>query len=172
MYYHQSLHFIELNPCLYSLNSLQTCKRWNRLACNPSLWKAQCQALSTREGVGDLSRAVEIAFGHPLEEHKLDWKKTYRDLRSVMSRVKEMVLKAAKAESQNVSGLNTKINSATIRKMYSLQQMLQIRKSCTWHTHTHTHIHICTHVDVCTCILQYEQTLSMGADQSPLKSWC
>ena len=91
--------------------------------------------------MGDLSRAVEVAFGHPLEEHKLDWKKTYRDLSSVMSRVKEMVLKAAKAESLKTSGLNTEVNSATIRKTYSLQQMLQICKLCTGRVHTHTHTH-------------------------------
>lgn len=152
--HHTSLNFLSSNYLFHKCSDcLQTCKRWNRLSSHPSLWKAQCQLLSIQEGVGDLSTAVEIAFGHPLrEDQSLDWKKIYRDLSSVMWKIKELVLKRAKTELRTDSPLGStgsRLSSAAIRSNLSLKQMLHICKLCT-DTHIETHTHIHTHITVQT----------------------
>ncbi len=68
-----------------------------------------------------------MAFGHPLQDDsKVDWKKTYRDLCSVLSRLKAMILKNAKPE---IIEKHSQANSSAYRNSLSLVQMLQICKS-------------------------------------------
>ena len=113
------------------------------MANNATLWKHHCYVLGRREGVGDLSKAMETAsgFASTLTSGKVagddghsivDWKITYRELINVMSRIKELVVKRAREEleSQLVAELEKapKATSATIRQMFSLKDMLQICK--------------------------------------------
>ena len=65
-----------------------------------------------------------MAFGHLLQEDKkVDWKKTYRDLCSVLAHLKDMILKTTKTKRQVVSRSSKTSNAA-----YSLKLMLQICK--------------------------------------------
>lgn len=67
-----------------------------------------------------------MAFGHPLQDdNKVDWKKTYRDLCSVLSRLKAMILKNVNPE---VLEKRPKVNALAYRNSLSLAQMLQICK--------------------------------------------
>ena len=93
------------------------CKKWHQLSSTADLWKAHCQLLGWREGVGDLASAVEVAASSSsvlatvssgtlsgvrgelskdaLQESEsfVDWKRAYRDLSQVMVKIKAMVIK-------------------------------------------------------------------------------
>jgi len=91
--------------------------------------------MSRREGVNDLSKAVEIASGRPLGEQQLiDWKRTYRDLSAVMYKVKDMVLKASQTVDTASTVKEHRPKSANARKTFTLTQMLNICKY-TYHVH-------------------------------------
>ena len=94
------------------------CKKWHQLSSTADLWKAHCQLLGWREGVGDLASAVEVAASSSSvlatvssgtlsgvrgelskdalqgSESFVDWKRAYRDLSQVMVKIKAMVIKA------------------------------------------------------------------------------
>ena len=112
------------------------------MANDAALWKHHCYLLGRREGIGDLSKAMETASGitstltgggeNGMEgEHSIvDWKITYRELMNVMSRIKELVVKRAReeleAELREEIKKAPKATSATIRQTFSLHNMLQI----------------------------------------------
>lgn len=79
----------------------QVCQRWYQLCSSADLWRAHCRELGRWEGVGgDLVEAVEDGHRGGTEGEGggavVDWKRAFRDLSRLMTRIKKLVVRAGK----------------------------------------------------------------------------
>ena len=73
------------------------CHRWYNLTSKQELWRGQVAALGYRENIGNLVRSIEAVRNYidgstPRPRVVIDWKRAYRDLLKLMSRIKAIVI--------------------------------------------------------------------------------
>lgn len=115
----------------------------------PYLWKEHTHRLGENEGVGDVIEVLESVAKYSLlleEERKkdsegegrqekgdvlVDWKKAYRELKKVVSRMKKLVIKRAVTIREEIflKRVESAAYKGNIQPKFNLQEMLLICES-------------------------------------------
>ena len=80
------------------LRASQVSRHWHRLCSTEVLWKAHCSNLGLSEGMGGLTGALE-ALG---QGRWVDWKQAFKQLKTIVKRIKNIVIKSGEEGSTYV----------------------------------------------------------------------
>ncbi|XP_019864265.1 PREDICTED: uncharacterized protein LOC100633923 [Amphimedon queenslandica] len=114
------------------------CHRWYNLTSKQELWRGQVAALGYRENIGNLVRSIEAVRNYidgstPRPRVVIDWKRAYRDLLKLMSRIKTIVINKTMAvleqeKEKKEEMILRSLTPAQLRATMTLREMLEIAR--------------------------------------------